>query len=284
MTAPDPHSPPRNIEAEQALLGALLCENELYHRVSDFLRAEHFHDPLHGAIYRRAAELIEAGTLADAVTLRGHFESEPGMAAVGGVVYLARLMAEAPDAASAHEYARVIYDLAIRRALIEFAAQVAHDARAGLDAAPAIKVLEGAETALAMLAETGVRDARTSTYAAASAWVMRDITTPDDQHRVETGLPHLDKMIRPSMRPGKKIVIAGRPGQGKSVIAVWIQLAAARDGWYTPMFNFEMDADEIAERALDIGPSPPRRSKMTKVNDATTRIASAMRVRRESMG
>ena len=82
--AQDQIGQPHNIEAEQALLGALLFDNEVYHRVGDWLKPDHFYDPLHGRIYDAASQLIISGALADAVVLKTRFERDPGMTEMRG--------------------------------------------------------------------------------------------------------------------------------------------------------------------------------------------------------
>src|SRR5271157_2517326 len=84
--------PPSNLQAEQALLGALLANNKAYERVSEFLMAEHFADPVHGRIFAAIARRIEAQQLADAVTLKGELEHSGVLDEVGGVAYLAQLL------------------------------------------------------------------------------------------------------------------------------------------------------------------------------------------------
>jgi replicative DNA helicase len=155
QSAAESAAPPHNIEAEQAILGALFYDNDVYQRVGDFLKPDHFYDPLHARIFESASQLIIAGSLADAVVLRSRFERDPGMAEIGGPVYLADLMREAPDGASAVEYGKLIYDLALRRELIRFGQDVAHTAEDSVDDIPATSVLEEAERGLFALAETG---------------------------------------------------------------------------------------------------------------------------------
>ena len=141
IPASEPFAPPHNIEAEQALLGALLFDNEVYQRVGDWLKPDHFYDPLHARIYETASQLVIGGSLADAVVLKSKFERDPGMAEIGGPVYLADLMREAPEPASAPEYGRLIYDLALRRELIRFGEEVSHNAIGSVDSVPATSVL-----------------------------------------------------------------------------------------------------------------------------------------------
>ena len=92
--------PPSNVQAEQALLGALLANNKAYERVSEFLAAEHFADPIHGRIYQAISRRVEAGQLADAVTLKAEFEHAGILEEVGGTAYLTQLAAPRWSASS----------------------------------------------------------------------------------------------------------------------------------------------------------------------------------------
>src|SRR5205823_696251 len=84
--------PPSNLEAEQALLGALLANNKAYERISDFLAPDHFAHPAHGRIFQSIARRVDTGQLADAVTLRAEFEHSGILDEVGGAAYLAQLL------------------------------------------------------------------------------------------------------------------------------------------------------------------------------------------------
>src|SRR5262249_41785500 len=79
--------PPRNLEAEQALLGAILVNNRAYERVSEFLRPDHFADPIHGRIFEACSRLIERGQIADGTTLKHVFDTDPDFAEIGGADY-----------------------------------------------------------------------------------------------------------------------------------------------------------------------------------------------------
>src|SRR5512146_1140662 len=102
--------PPANLEAEQALLGALLANNKAYERVGEFLAPEHFADPVHGRIFGAIQRRVEAGQLADAVTLRAEFEHNGLLDEVGGPAYLAQLLTAMVGVINAGEYGRVIHD------------------------------------------------------------------------------------------------------------------------------------------------------------------------------
>src|SRR5262245_66528416 len=94
-TAPQYRSAPQNIEAEQALLGAILVNNEAFYRVSDFLEPPHFHEPLHQQIYQLASDLIRAGKIATPITLKTFLPADIDIGGLNVSQYLARLAAEA---------------------------------------------------------------------------------------------------------------------------------------------------------------------------------------------
>ena len=154
---PQFRTPPSNIEAEQALLGAILVNNDAYYRVSDFLEASHFIEDLHRRIYEVATSLIKAGKVATPITMKTFLGDQD----LGGITvsqYLARLAAEATTVINAEDYGRTIYDLAVRRNLInigEDLVNVAFDAP--VETSPRDQI-EEAERRLYALAETGRYD------------------------------------------------------------------------------------------------------------------------------
>jgi replicative DNA helicase len=268
IPASEPFAPPHNIEAEQALLGALLFDNEVYHRVSDWLKPDHFYDPLHARIFETASQLIIGGSLADAVVLKSKFERDPGMAEIGGPVYLADLMREAPEPASAPEYGRLIYDLALRRELIRFGEEVSHNAIGSVDSAPATSVLEEAERSLFALAETGgtqktlrpFYEALEESIAMASAAYQRG----GGLSGISSGLKSLDAKLG-GMHRSDLIILAGRPSMGKTSLATNIAFSVAQaykaeessdghrkttDGGVVAFFSLEMSQEQLATRLI----------------------------------
>ena len=146
---------PNNIEAEQALLGAILVNNDAFYRVSDFLKSSHFYEPLHRKIFEVAGELIRMGKVANPVTIKTFLPSDAKVGEMTVAQYLARLAAEAVTVINAADYGRAIYDLATRRALItvgEDMVNIAYDAP--VDMSPSEQI-EDAERRLFELAETG---------------------------------------------------------------------------------------------------------------------------------
>src|ERR1700723_222129 len=155
---PTYRAPPHNIEAEQALLGAILVNNEAFYRVSDFLEPKHFLEGIHQRIFEITGGLIRAGKLATPVTLKTFLPSDLDIAGLTVNQYLARLAAEATTIINAEDYGRTIFDLSIRRGLIvigEDMVNLAYDAP--VDATPLSQIEEG-ERQLYELAESGRND------------------------------------------------------------------------------------------------------------------------------
>lgn len=149
---------PHNIEAEQALLGAILVNNEAFYRVSDFLEPRHFFEPIHQRIFELAGELVRANKVATPVTLKTFLPGDLDVAGLTLNQYLARLAAEATTIINAEDYGRAVYDLSIRRDLIaigEDMVNLAYDAP--VDATP-LSQIDDVERQLYKLAESGRYD------------------------------------------------------------------------------------------------------------------------------
>src|SRR5436305_6689173 len=153
--SPQYRAAPHTIEAEQALLGAILVNNEALYRVTDFLEPQHFFEPIHQQTYDICRSLIRMGKLASPITLKTFLPADADIAGLTLAQYLARLAAEATTIINAIDYGRTVYDLAIRRELIgigEEMVNVAFDAP--VEFAPREQI-EDAERRLYELAETG---------------------------------------------------------------------------------------------------------------------------------
>ncbi|MEP2425003.1 MAG: DnaB-like helicase N-terminal domain-containing protein, partial [Tateyamaria sp.] len=114
-----PESMPHSIEAEQQLLGAILTNNDIYDRVASIIGPKHFYDPVHARIFEIAAARIAKNNLASPVTLKSFMEDDEGLKELGGPAYLARLAGAAISAFAVRDYAQMVYDLAVRRDLIQ---------------------------------------------------------------------------------------------------------------------------------------------------------------------
>jgi len=119
---------PHNIEAEQQLLGAILTNNDVFDRVAGVINETHFYDPVHARIYEIASARIAKNALASPVTLKAFLEDDPGMKELGGANYLVRLAGAAISSFAARDYAQMIYDLAIRRKLMDLGRDISDKA------------------------------------------------------------------------------------------------------------------------------------------------------------
>jgi replicative DNA helicase len=254
-------TPPHNLEAEQALLGAILVNNIAHERVSDFLSPDDFYDPIHGRIYAAATTMINRGQIADPKTLRGLFENEPALAPLGGAQYLADLAASVVTIINAEDYGQLIHDLFLRRQLIRLGEDVVNDAyRQELDT-PATGQIEKAESRLFELAQTGEMDRGFVSLAKALTVSIRDAEEAfkRDSHitGVTTGLRDLDRKMGGFQR-SDLIILAGRPSMGKTALATNIAYNAARafaestggQGAGVAFFSLEMSSDQLATRLL----------------------------------
>jgi len=259
---------PFSLEAEQAILGAILFDNEIYYRVSTFLKSEHFYDPVHQLIFDACGALINQGRLASPVMLDAFLSSSEGFREAGGRGYLESLAANVPSTAGAADYGRMVFDFSVRRGLIGVGDAIIDRARdSGPDDAPA-RQLEDAEQALYKLAETGkygggfksFRTAVADAVAIANLAVKRG----GGLAGLATGLRDLDAMLG-GLHPSDLIILAGRPSMGKSSLATNIALNAARaykagrqgdgpakaeTGAVVGLFSLEMSADQLATRII----------------------------------
>jgi replicative DNA helicase len=279
---------PHNIEAEQSLLGAILVNNEALYRVSDFLEPTHFFEPIHQQIFEIARSLIRTGKLASPVTLKTFLPADANIAGLTLPQYLARLAAEATTIINASDYGRAIYDLAIRRDLIQIGEEMVNLAfDAPVDFAPRDQI-EDVERRLYDLAETGrygggflrFETALTTALEMASHAYQRD----GKLSGLATGLRDLDSKMG-GLQKSDLIILAGRPGMGKTSLATNIAYNVARaflgevqadgqtaavNGGRVGFFSLEMSAEQLATRILseqtDISSSKIRRGEITQAD------------------
>ena len=259
---------PSNIEAEQALLGALLYDNAAYERLSDRLQARHFYEPFHQRLFAALESHIRKGQLAEPILLADEFKKDPAFEELGGVRYLADLVDRAPPAANAPDYARAIYDLALRRDLIRIGGEITVEAQAHDADISARDQIESAEQKLYTLAESGAAstgfmpfaDALTGAVQMAAEAYSRD----GGLAGVSTGLTDLDKQLG-GLHPSDLLILAGRPSMGKTALATNIAFSVARNYAWEPQpdgtrktvnggvvafFSLEMSAEQLAMRLL----------------------------------
>ena len=246
-------SPPSNLEAEQALLGALLVNNEALHLVATFLEPEHFFLPVHGRIYAGVMHFVGRQETATPVTLKTYFENDEALEEAGGGQYLARLAGSAVTVINAGHYGRAVHDLYVRRQLI-FLAEDMRDAAydAPLDRLPA-DVAAGAESKLhELLAGAPGARAQQRTMGEAAHEAAREVERAYQADGALQGLPLGIRTMEESfggLRAPDLIVLGGRPGMGKTGMALGIALAVAQAGHPVFFASLEMSAEQLGKRA-----------------------------------
>jgi replicative DNA helicase len=262
-----PHAP-GNIEAEQALLGVLLYDNTAYERLSDSLQSSHFFEPFHGRLYGAIQNHVRRGHLAEPILIAEQFQRDPAFEELGGVRYLADLVDRAPPAANAPDYARVIYDLALRRDLIRIGGEIAAAAQAGDPELSGREQIEAAEQQLYTLAETGAASngfmGFSDSLAGAVEMAAEAYKRDGGLSGLSTGLTDLDQKLG-GLHPSDLIILAARPSMGKTSLAANIAFNVARNHAWEPtpdggrktvaggvvaFFSLEMSAEQLAMRLL----------------------------------
>jgi replicative DNA helicase len=267
-TSEPPHRvSPHNLDAEQALLGAIIVNNDAYFRVQDFLEPDHFFEDVHRRIFEVAASLIRAGKIATPITLKT-FLSDVDLGEISISHYLARLAAEATTVINAEDYGRSIYDLALRRRLIGIGEEMVNSAyEAKVDASPRDQI-EEAERKLFGLAEAGRVDGGFQRFSDAltHAIDMAANAFKRDSHLsgLSTGLIDMDTMMG-GLQASDLVILAGRPGMGKTALATNLAFNVARayrgekqpdgstktvDGGIVGFFSLEMSSEQLATRVI----------------------------------
>jgi replicative DNA helicase len=259
---------PSNLPAEQALLGALLYDNSAFERLGDNLQPRHFHEPFHQRMFEAVQTAIRKGQLADPILLAEQFKGDPAFEELGGVRYLANLVDIAPPAANAPDYARSVYDLALRRDLIRIGGDISTLAAQPDAEQDARDQIEQAEQQLFELAEAG---GVTSGFVSFSTALQGAVAMAAEAHSrdgglagLSTGLVDLDQKIG-GLHPSDLLILAGRPSMGKSALACNIAFDVAKhyaweaqpdgskktvSGGVVAFFSLEMSSEQLALRLL----------------------------------
>ncbi|AKR55141.1 replicative DNA helicase [Youhaiella tibetensis] len=290
---------PHNVEAEQALLGAILVNNEAFYRVSDFLEPDHFYEPIHRQIYEVCGKIIRAGKIATPLTVKT-FLPDTLLPEVTMPQYLAKLAAEATTVINASDYGQSVYDLALRRNLIVIGEEMTATAyEADVEMTPE-KQIEEAERALYDLAEKGRYDGGFQPFNAA----LKDAISMAGEaygrdgslSGLATGLTDLDRLMG-GLQRSDLIILAARPAMGKTSLATNIAFNVAKswktavqadghmktvDGGVVGFFSLEMSSEQLATRILaeqaEISSSDIRRgniheSQFSKLVDTSNLMA-----------
>lgn len=251
---------PSNLEAEQAVIAALLHNNLLYERIGHFLNEGHFFNPIHREIYKTMLDLIQKGLLASPITLSPIFKNNIAIQEAGGQKYWAELASKIGPISHIEANARHIYELFIRREMINLAntiSQKAYEIKANESSA---KLIEDAEVFLFDLAVSGESERRAKTFSSSlqEAVLQAEIASKRSSHivGVTSGLKDLDSHLG-GLHKSDLLILAGRPSMGKTALATNIAFNAAKafiknqeEGAKVLFFSLEMSADQLALRIL----------------------------------
>ncbi|HZE61528.1 MAG TPA: replicative DNA helicase [Burkholderiales bacterium] len=248
--------PPHSIEAEQALLGALLIDNQAFDKIGDLLTGEDFYRDDHRRIWRHIVKMVENNQPADVVTIADSIERSEDKDKTGGPAYLAALSQNTPSAINVRRYAQLVRDRSVQRRLGQVATEIAESALA-LAGKEVGQLLDEAESKIFQIAESGTRkDQGLLGIKPVLARVFEKIdhlhsqANPSDVTGVPTGYLKLDEMTS-GLQGGDLIIVAGRPSMGKTALALNIaEHVAVGNGLPVAIFSMEMSSSQLATRML----------------------------------
>lgn len=247
----DTKIPPRSDEAETSVLGAVLIDKDAVIAVAEFLRPEHFYNENHGAIFKAILDLYEERSPIDIVTIADKLKKAKWLTKAGGTTYLAELAEKVPTAANAEKYGQIVKDLYTKRQLISAAGRIAE---ASFDEGmEANKALDKAESEIFSLSQKYLKQS----FIPIKDALSESFDRLDELHKkagglrgIPTGYKELDNMLA-GLQPSNMIVLAARPGVGKTAFGLNIARAVAVD-YKIPVgiFSVEMSKEELTDRLL----------------------------------
>jgi replicative DNA helicase len=266
--AAPPRALPANVEAEAAFLGALLIDNRVSEELGVPLADSHFFEPVHARIFLRIQQLLDRKAVVTPVTLKPFFEADEALKELGGTTYLMRLTANSLGMLAAKALAEQIYELALLRELVAVGRELVTRAMDTSETVAPLDQIEAAEAALYAVADgaSGTREAQSFRTAALTAITAIEAAKNSGGHisGKTTGLTSLNEKIG-GLHDSDLIIVAGRPGMGKTALATNIAFNAANRlltdqqigilpkasiGAATAFFSLEMSADQLATRIL----------------------------------
>jgi len=242
--------PPQNLDAESSVLGGILLENEAVNQVLELLRPEDFYRESHRKVFRAIVELSDRSDPVDLITLSDFLKSRGELEAVGGTAYLASLADFVPTAANISHYARIVREKSILRSLISTATEIA--TRGYEEQGNVEEFLDSAEKVIFDISEKKIK----ASFVAVGDMIKDTLKTVEklyDRKEMVTGVPtgynDLDKLTA-GLQPAELIIVAGRPGMGKTAFALNIAANAAFTGAGVAVFSLEMAKEQLVLRML----------------------------------
>ena len=269
---------PCNIEAEQAVIGSILVSNEIYDEITPILDSQKFFDPIHVKIYETIENLIAKGLLANPITLKNHFENNEGLKELGGQEYLIKITKFSTSVKQTIDYANIVQEMHVRRELIKISESVLYEASSPSDAITSgEEMIQSAEKSLFDLAERGHfnQSFMKFEYALQQTIDMAKSAYQNDDGivGVPTGLTDLDELLG-GLHKSDLVILAGRPGMGKTALATNIAYHAAQtlmsrqEKSSVAFFSLEMSSEQLSTRILSeqakIKSNDIRRGKVTE--------------------
>jgi replicative DNA helicase len=250
MSSDHLQAPPHNIEAEQSVLGALLLDTATaWDLVGDLLRETDFYRHEHQAIFAAVAQLAIACKPADVITVHSLLKTQGKADAVGGLSYLNDLAQSVPSPRNARQYAEVVADMALRRAVCS----AAIEARALVyEPGSASEVLESVSGLFASIEQRkrGPEPVSLISAVATRADHWQDMADGNAAPGIPTGFPTVDRALSGGLKPGKLIPLAARTSVGKTSLALQIGLNVAQRGHVVLLLSQEMETGEIVDRMI----------------------------------
>lgn len=246
-------TPPHNIEAEQSVLGAMLLNSEVVADVYEQLTPEDFYRPAHQTIYSAILHLYGESSEIDPILLAGRLDRTGDLERIGGPLYLHTLASLVPTAANAQFYARIVAEKATIRRLVEAGTKIAQIGYAGAeDTEPEQLVDEAQQLIFSVGRENTKNDYVPIADVLDDTLEELDLITQNGglAQGVPTGITNLDKLTN-GLHPGQMVIIAARPGVGKSTLAMdFMRSASIRNGMTSAIFSLEMSRNEIMMRIM----------------------------------
>ncbi len=259
---------PSNIEAEAAFLGAVLIDNRVIEELNTPLRPDHFFEPVHARIYERVLSLLDRKAVVTPVTLRPYFEADEALKGLGGVTYLARLTADGQGLLAPRELAEQIYELALLRELVSVGRTLVTKAMDTSESVAPLEQITEAEAALYAVADGASNQQQAQNFGEATRTAImaieKALNSGGHIAGKTTGLTSVNEKIG-GLHDSDLIILAGRPGMGKTSLATNIAFNAASRlqndlaagieekasvGAACAFFSLEMSADQLATRIL----------------------------------
>lgn len=238
---------PQAVESEQSVIGALLIDNDAIDRIGD-LRAEHFFRGDHRTIFAQVVEMIVSGAGADVITVYERLQANGKAAAVGGLKYLNDLAQSTPSSANIARYAGIVRDRAQKRGLLSVAAEI-QDSVGGAPESAGV-LIDRASAKLEQLGEATIkREPKLAAQGLAEHISALERRSAGTDRVIKTGLDDIDRQLNGGLRPGWLVILAARPGMGKTALALNIASHIAED--HSALFlSMEMPESELHDRNL----------------------------------